>query len=126
MGKSGDYKVGRGRPPVETRWKPGQSGNPRGRPKGAKNLATLFNEALNQKVQLKSGGEIRSVSKREGLAHRVVQDAMNGNLKAVQVLLNFEPEIEPETPARITTIRRVFVEVKDGKEVVFGELPPRN
>jgi Family of unknown function (DUF5681) len=41
-----DYKVGKGRPPLSTRWKPGQSGNPKGRPKGAKNMMTCFREAL--------------------------------------------------------------------------------
>jgi Family of unknown function (DUF5681) len=32
----GDYRVGYGKPPLETRFKQGQSGNPRGRPRGAK------------------------------------------------------------------------------------------
>jgi hypothetical protein len=35
-----DYEVGYGRPPIHTRFKPGQSGNPAGRPKGAQNFAT--------------------------------------------------------------------------------------
>jgi hypothetical protein len=42
----GDYEVGYGKPPRETRFAKGQSGNPRGRPSGAKNFATLLREAL--------------------------------------------------------------------------------
>ena len=40
-----DYKVGYKRPPLHTRFQKGQSGNPRGRPKGSKNFSTLLSEA---------------------------------------------------------------------------------
>jgi hypothetical protein len=46
--KKGDYEVGYGKPPRDTRFPKGQSGNPRGRPSGAKNLKTLLSEALNE------------------------------------------------------------------------------
>ena len=45
-----DYDVGYGKPPRHTRFKKGQSGNPRGRPSGSKNLATVLSEALNELV----------------------------------------------------------------------------
>jgi hypothetical protein len=38
--------VGYGQPPVASRFKPGTSGNPKGRPRGAKNLKTLVKEAM--------------------------------------------------------------------------------
>lgn len=41
-----DYEVGRRRPSTATRFNPGHSGNPRGRPKGSKNLDTLFAEEI--------------------------------------------------------------------------------
>ena len=44
------YEVGYGKPPRHTRFIKGQSGNPRGRPTGAKNLKTLLSEALNETV----------------------------------------------------------------------------
>jgi len=40
------YEVGYGRPPKATRFKPGCSGNPKGRPKGSKAPKTLLEEAL--------------------------------------------------------------------------------
>ena len=43
-----DYAVGYGKPPKHTRFKKGRSGNPRGRPRGAKNLSTLLFGALNE------------------------------------------------------------------------------
>ena len=42
-----DYEVGYGTPPLHTRFQKGQSGNPKGRPRGRKNLSSLLNEALN-------------------------------------------------------------------------------
>jgi Family of unknown function (DUF5681) len=46
-------KTGYGRPPIEHRFKPGQSGNPRGRPKGKKNEATILHELLNRKITVR-------------------------------------------------------------------------
>jgi len=43
-GKHLDYEVGYGKPPVASRFEPGHSGNPRGRPKGARNRMPAFNE----------------------------------------------------------------------------------
>ncbi len=39
--KSAGYEVGYAKPPVRTRFRPGESGNPGGRPKGSKNRPTL-------------------------------------------------------------------------------------
>jgi Family of unknown function (DUF5681) len=75
------------------RWKPGQSGNPKGRPRGAKNLATIFNDALNQKLKIQEKGKIRRITAREAIVRRVVNEAMRGNLKATALILAKEPEI---------------------------------
>ena len=42
-------QVGYGKPPKLTRFKPGQSGNPRGRPRGALNMATVLERTLRRK-----------------------------------------------------------------------------
>jgi hypothetical protein len=54
-GTKGDYEVGYGKPPRGAGFKKGQSGNPRRRPPGAKNLATLLNDALNEPVTIDYG-----------------------------------------------------------------------
>jgi hypothetical protein len=68
--KKRDYEIGRGKPPVHTRFKKGQSGNPRGpRPK---NLPALLIEALNEKVTVTIDGERREITKREAVATQLV------------------------------------------------------
>lgn len=54
-----DYDTGYCKPPVHTRFKPGRSGNPKGRPKGRKNLATELAEVLALSVDARIGGKVR-------------------------------------------------------------------
>jgi hypothetical protein len=60
-----DYKVGPSKPPLHTRFKKGQSGNPRGH--SPKNLATLLGDALNEKVYVTIDGRRRKITKREAI-----------------------------------------------------------
>ena len=62
------YEVGYGKPPRHTRFIKGQSGNPRGRPPGAKNLKALLSEALNETVIVTENGGCRKVTKRQAVA----------------------------------------------------------
>ena len=65
-----DYKVGRGRPPLQTRFKKGQSGNPGGRRK--KQLPALLADALDEPVFVTIDGERRQITKREAIVHQLV------------------------------------------------------
>ena len=94
-----DYEVGRGKPPKHTQFKKGQSGNPRGRPRGAKNLATLVGEALDQKVTITEQGRRRKISKREAIITQLVNRSASADLKATTILLAMMQEIERRTGA---------------------------
>jgi hypothetical protein len=83
-----DYKVGKGRPPVETQWKPGQSGNPKGRRKGRQNLASIFYEELNQKVAVVENGKRRMISKAQAAIKQLMNSATKGDPKALQAIIN--------------------------------------
>lgn len=48
-----DYEVGYGKPPAATQFKPGRSGNPRGRPPKSKSLQNLVVKVLGEKHRLK-------------------------------------------------------------------------
>ena len=93
-----DYVVGPGRPPLATRFQKGRSGNPRGRPRRAKNLATLLHEALDERVGVTEDGRCRKRSKRElGLA-RLADKFAAGDPQAVKLLLSLLLELERRTP----------------------------
>src|SRR5271166_2271372 len=72
------YNVGYGRPPYHTRFKPGCSGNPRGRPKDAKNLSTLIHEALNEPVVVNENGRRRKLSKRQAVIKQLINRSAQG------------------------------------------------
>ena len=90
----GDYEVGYGKPPRETRFKRGQSGNPRGRPPGAKNLSTLLNEALNELVVVTENGGRKRISKRRAAFKQLVNDAAKGEWRALKLLVDILQDIE--------------------------------
>jgi uncharacterized protein DUF5681 len=57
-------KVGPGKPPRHTRFKPGQSGNPNGRPKGSKNFATILQQQLTKMVTITVDGKSKRMPSR--------------------------------------------------------------
>jgi hypothetical protein len=85
--RDGSYDVGYGKPPAEYRFQKGQSGNPKGRPKGSKNIATIFRQAANERVVVVVKGKQRSITKLEAAAKQLANKAAQGDLKAMQMLL---------------------------------------
>jgi len=83
----GEYKVGYGKPPKDTQFPKGQSGNPKGRPKGSKNLVTLIHEMLDQLIPVREDGRSRKVPARAAIAKRMVNGGLAGNQRAIDQLL---------------------------------------
>src|SRR3954468_15440138 len=81
------YEVGFCRPPVHSRFKPGQSGNPSGRVKGSKNLKTLFHQILNEQIPLIDGNQSKKVTKAEALMRRLVISALKGDRMSLSTLM---------------------------------------
>lgn len=82
------YAVGYGKPPEATRFRPGQSGNPKGRPKGSRNFATVIQEELAARITVTENGRRRKITKRQAIAKQLVNKAAAGDPKAIPVLLN--------------------------------------
>jgi len=84
-----DYDdVGYGKPPRAHQFKPGTSGNPKGRPIGAKSEATILQNLLQQKVGLNERGKTRKISLHEAILRRIAEDCLKGNTKSAAFLLN--------------------------------------
>src|SRR5256885_5504204 len=77
-----NYAVGCCRPPFQTRFKPGQSGNSSGRAKGSQNFKTLLDRILKEEIPLLDGDRSRKVSKAEAITRRLVIGAMKGTCAA--------------------------------------------
>jgi len=89
-----NYEVGYGKPPIETRFREGQSGNPTGRPKGKLNLATVLAQALLTKVVVNEGGRRQKISKFAVSVTQLVNKAAGGDLRAMQILLDLLPLLD--------------------------------
>jgi uncharacterized protein Veg len=97
--KKRDYEVGYGKPPQNTRFKKGQSGNPCGRAPGAKNLKTLLIETLNEPVVVTENGGRKRISKRQATFKQLVNEAAKGNWRALKLLVDILQDIERRTAA---------------------------
>jgi hypothetical protein len=82
------YEVGYGKPPKHTRFNEGHSGNPKGRPKGTKNLKTDLMEELSERISVSEGGKPKKLSKQRALVKSLTAKAIKGDAKAISILVN--------------------------------------
>jgi Family of unknown function (DUF5681) len=96
--------VGYGKPPRAHRFMPGQSGNPKGRPKCSKNESTLLRDLLHRKIEVREGSRIRKVSVLEAIHLKIAEDSLKGNTKSAAFLLNrYGALVSGETPQSAMT-----------------------
>jgi hypothetical protein len=99
-----DDQVGYAKPPHGTRFRKGQSGNPRGRAPGAKSLKRVLADALNELVIVNENGRRRKISKRQVFIKQLVNQAAKGDWRAAKLLLDMhmhgdiEGQSEPASP----------------------------
>ena len=93
---SDDYDVGYGKPPKKNQFQKGQSGNPKGRPKGATSFGLAVRKQLSEKVQLIQNGKPRKVSKADAVIMRVMKDALEGKPRAQTEILKLAQAYLPD------------------------------
>ena len=89
-----DYEVGYRMPPKENRFRPGKSGNPRGRPKGVRNLATDLKEELEEKITVTEDGKPKEMSKQRAMVKTMMAKALKGDMKAAGVLISLKLTVD--------------------------------
>lgn len=87
MSEASDYEIGYGKPPKANQFKPGQSGNPKGRQKGSLNVATLMQQLMAERVTVVEKNQERTMPMIEVVLRRVVNKAATGDLKAIPLVL---------------------------------------
>src|SRR3984957_11556880 len=86
--KSPNHAVGYGRPPKATQFKKGQSGNPKGRPKGTRPVGAVLQEILGQRVAVTENGKTRRLPALEVMLRRLANDAMRSEPVALKLMLS--------------------------------------
>jgi hypothetical protein len=83
------YMIGKGRPPRDHQFRPGESGNPAGRPRRDPDLADLFRKELGKTVEVNEQGQKLALSKREAVVKALVDASARGDLRAINTLFVF-------------------------------------
>ena len=112
------YEVGYRRPPASGRFRPGTSGNPRGRPKGSRNFITLLEQELNKTISVTENGRKRKLTRLQAIVKRMVNSALNGDQRALLNLLEImrrtgrfdAPAAEALLPDNYEQLLEAFIE----------------
>ena len=115
MSEPEEEKIGYGKPPAKTRFQPGQSGNPNGRPKGSVNLKTDLRSELSERIRIREGERSLKVSKQRAMLKALVAKALKGDARAANVVLTlvgklFEPEVAAEQVPSLTSDDQAILE----------------
>ncbi len=91
------------RPPVASRWKKGQSGNPSGRKRGTLNLRTDLIAELEEVIQINEGGSARRITKQRALLKSLAARGIQGDARAANLILSLisrllEPDEQSAAP----------------------------
>jgi hypothetical protein len=87
-------------PPKTGQFKPGQSGNPRGRPKGTRNLKTDLDKILRKRIRIRENGETREISRQEAILLSLFNKAMQGgDVRAANAIVAMVLKLNPPIPA---------------------------
>jgi hypothetical protein len=93
--KKDDYEVGYGKPPAHGRIKKGERRNPKGRPRGAKNVDTVLIEVMETDLEVRENGQVRKMSMTEAIIKKQVQKAIEqGDPRSAHYLLDRKGAID--------------------------------
>lgn len=98
-----DEKIGKNRPPKANRFKPGESGNKQGRPKGSKNRNSVILKVLGEVVTADLGGHKKKIPVTEASLRRLSQMALKGDRQSIAAILQLWKESEDALAAQRET-----------------------
>ncbi len=132
-----DYVVGYKNPPKDSQFKKGQSGNPGGRPKGSKNktefhpisktsfeFMKMIVDMGEIEINIKKEGQMLSVSQMEALVMQLYNKAMQGDLAAAKILLEYTKKSMEELEEAACRAQNVTKKMRDRERAKIFTPPP--
>ena len=114
-----EYDVGYGKPPRHSRFRAGQSGNPKGRPKGSCNFSTDVKATLEEPIRVTHHGKSKTVSTQRAALLRLREKALSGDARALDRLVElarfYNDEEMAEAAARLDPTDTEIVKAHDEK-----------
>jgi hypothetical protein len=110
-----DYEVGYGKPPKDSQFKKGESGNPKGRMKNTRNLKTDLTKILEKRISVRDGERKFKVSGQEGMLMSLMSKCLKGDTTAINTLINLAVRIFglegpfPNVAERLTPQEQVMI-----------------
>ena len=109
MKNNNDYEVGYGKPPKNTQFKKGESGNSKGRPSKTKNALTILTSELDKTVVLKENGKEVKLTKRQAMLRHMVNKAVQGDSKAMFFVFNQLLQLDQKEELK-AQVSKIFLE----------------
>lgn len=117
---SDDPKSNQAHPRSDTRFKPGTSGNPKGRPKGSRNLRTDLNDMMTETVAIREDGKSRRITRQQAIVLSLIEKAIRGDVRAASHLSSLLMKLNPAAPVNEP------VAVTDNDRTVLASFLHRN
>ena len=114
-----DHDVGYGKPPRHSRFKKGQSGNTKGRPRGSRNFSTDLKATLEEPIRVTNHGKSQTVSTQQAALMRLREKALSGDVRALDSLIGlarlYNDEEMAEAATRLSATDAEILEAHDAK-----------
>jgi hypothetical protein len=97
-------EIGYCKPPKDTQFSKGRSGNPKGRPKGSQNLATIVAKTGRELVKVTENGRTRHITKLQACVTQLANKAASGDARAISELLHWSKVVEDSLQAALPAV----------------------